>query len=163
MPAVKTPHWQTANELASNWTPPGFHWHLPSMPDCLPAHSLHCLRQLLRSPECQMPDALAGLQLLRRFSKDAVALRLKHLSLVRMGAESHTIVVMVRCFPRAQTLAYTWRLLHSGTVCWLRACATLGCCTFLQRPKSCTLEHPLTASLAPKGSTDLPSQRTQHI
>ena len=40
-------------------------------------------------------DAGRVLQLLRRFSRDAVALRLKHLSLVRRGAESHTIVVMV--------------------------------------------------------------------
>ena len=37
-----------------------------------------------------------AVQLLRRFSKDAVALHLKHLSLARRGAESHSIVVMVR-------------------------------------------------------------------
>lgn len=38
----------------------------------------------------------AAVQLLRSYSRDAVALRLKHLALACRGAETHSIVVMVR-------------------------------------------------------------------
>ena len=48
------------------------------------------------------------MQLLRRFSRDAVALRLKHLSLVRRGAESHTIVAMVSLLGPCMASPHPW-------------------------------------------------------
>ena len=71
-------------------------------------------------------------QLLRKYSRDAVALRLKHLSLAQRGAETHSIVVMVRAHPAM--LERSWhrpRLwpcsslpclhLHSALPAWLTA------------------------------------------